>query len=127
MKLVGTLEHKSYGEQLRERGSFSLEKRNLSGDPVALYNCLKGDGAEVGVSLCSQVIGIREDVMALYCPRGGSGWILGFFFPQSSNALAQAAQGGGGVTMHGGVPALWRCGTEGNDLVGMVGVDGWTR
>ena len=32
---------------------------------------------------------------------------------KSSNALAQAAQGGGGVTIPGGVPEPWRCGTEG--------------
>ena len=27
--------------------------------------------------------------------------------------MAQAARGGGGVTVPGGVPELWRCGTEG--------------
>jgi len=42
--------------------------------------------------------------------------------------LAQAAQGGGGVTIPGGVQEMWRCGTEGRGLVGMVGwTDGWTR
>ena len=30
----------------------------------------------------------------------------------SSNALAQAVQGGGGVTIPEGVPEPWRCGTE---------------
>lgn len=56
------MKHKSHGEQLREMGLLSLERRDLSGGLVALYNCAKGDGSEVGVS-----------VMALYCPRGGSG------------------------------------------------------
>ena len=51
--------------------------------------------------------------MASRCARGGSGWILGKNYSQKSGeALAQAAQGGGGVTIPGGVQKLWRCGTE---------------
>ena len=53
------LEHKSYGEWLRELGLFSLEKRKLRGYLVTLCNNLRGCCDEEGFRLFSKVTAIR--------------------------------------------------------------------
>ena len=52
--------------------------------------------------------------MASSCARGGLGWILGkLHLRKSGEAVAQAAQGSGGVTVPGGAEEPCGCGTEG--------------
>lgn len=71
--LMKGLGHKSYEEWLMEVRFFSLKKRMLRKDHIAVYNYLKRDCGEVGVGLFSQVAMTGQEMISLSCARGGSG------------------------------------------------------
>ena len=103
----------SYGEQLRELGLFSLEKCRVGF--IALHSDLKGVVARwVSVSSPSQLV-MGYKATASGCAKGRSGWILEEVPPLKQwLGSGTAAQGGGGVTIPGGVQEPCGCGAGGH-------------
>ena len=64
-KLIRGLEHLSYEDRLREVGLFSLEKRRLQGDLIAVYQYLKGPTGKMERDCLSGSVVTGHGVMAL--------------------------------------------------------------
>jgi len=68
--MVKDLEGRTYEEQLRSLGLFSLEQRRLRGDLITVCNFLKGEQQRGGADLLSLVTSGRTRGNGMKLPQG---------------------------------------------------------